>query len=71
MTTKPSSVCILGAGPTPQFARAGHVGLGNESSVDRVEVHWPDGSVEEWTGVNVDIYTTLSKGSGSKAKSGK
>jgi hypothetical protein len=46
------------------------VGLGSDTAVDRVEVHWPDGSVEEWTGVAVDRYTTLSKGTGSKAKGG-
>jgi hypothetical protein len=46
------------------------VGLGSDTAVDRVEVHWPDGSVEQWTGVAVDRYTTLSKGTGSKAKGG-
>jgi hypothetical protein len=46
------------------------VGLGSDTAVDRVEVHWPDGTVEEWTDVAVDRYITLSKGTGSKAKSG-
>ncbi len=46
------------------------VGLGNDAAVDRVEVHWPDGSVEEWTGVAVDRYTTLTMGGGSRPKSG-
>jgi len=46
------------------------VGLGSDTAVDRVEVHWPDGSLEQWTGVAVDRYTTLSKGTGSKAKGG-
>jgi hypothetical protein len=39
-------------------------GLGDSTAVDRVEVHWPDGTVEEWTGLSVDAYTTLTKGSG-------
>jgi hypothetical protein len=46
------------------------VGLGDDAAVDRVEVHWPDGSVEEWTGVAVDRYTTLTMGGGSRPKSG-
>lgn len=45
------------------------VGLADGSSVDRVEVHWPDGTVEQWTGVAVDRYTTLTRGRGSKAQS--
>jgi hypothetical protein len=43
-------------------------GLASDAAVDRVEVHWPDGTVENWTGVAADRYTTLSKGSGSSAK---
>ena len=46
------------------------VGLGRDTAVDRVEVHWPDGSVEQWADVAIDCYTTLSKGTGSKAKGG-
>jgi hypothetical protein len=46
------------------------VGLGSDTAVARVEVRWPDGSVEEWTELAVDRYTTLSKGAGSKAKGG-
>ena len=46
------------------------VGLGSETAIDRVEIHWPDGSMENWTGLEIDRYTTLSKGAGSKAKGG-
>jgi hypothetical protein len=46
------------------------VGLGSDSAIDRVEVRWPDGTAENWTDVVADRYTTLSKGSGSRAKSG-
>ena len=45
-------------------------GLAESTTVDRVEVHWPDGTVEGWAGVAVDRYTTLTKGSGLKPKSG-
>jgi hypothetical protein len=46
------------------------IGLGADTAVDRVEVHWPEGSIEEWTELEIDRYTTLSKGTGSKAKGG-
>ena len=42
------------------------VGLGGDTAIDRVEVNWPDGSVEVWTEVPIDAYTTLSKGGGKK-----
>jgi hypothetical protein len=44
-------------------------GLGDGTSVDRVEVHWPDGTAEEWTDLAVDRYSTLTRGGGVKAKS--
>jgi len=44
-------------------------GLGDGTTVDRVEVHWPDGTVEFWTEVGVDRYTTLTKGEGEQFKS--
>lgn len=40
------------------------VGLGETASVDRVQVVWPSGRVEEWTGVPVDQWTTLREGTG-------
>jgi len=40
------------------------VGLGDIASIDKVRVEWPDGRAEEWTGVPVDRYTTLRKGTG-------
>ncbi len=39
-------------------------GLGDATAVDRIEVHWPDGTAENWIDVAVDRYTTLTKGSG-------
>ena len=47
------------------------VGLGTDAVIDRVEVHWPDGSVEVWAEVPVDTYTTLSKGGAKKTATGK
>ena len=38
------------------------VGLGTSTETPRVRVVWPDGRAEEWTGVPVDRYTTLTEG---------
>lgn len=46
------------------------VGLGAGNGIDRVEVHWPDGSVEAWSDVSIGTYTTLEKGGGKKAGDG-
>ena len=40
------------------------VGLGDATRVPKVTAKWPDGSVEQWTKLPVDQYTTLAKGSG-------
>jgi len=42
------------------------VGLGASAEVPRVRVRWPDGTLEEWSGVAVDRWTTLKEGSGSR-----
>ena len=39
-------------------------GLGSSKDVERVEVHWPDGLCESWSGVGADRYITLRKGKG-------
>ena len=39
------------------------VGLGTSAEQPTVQVHWPDGHVEEWTDVAVDRWTTLKEGS--------
>ena len=39
-------------------------GLGSSKDVGRLEVRWPDGLCESWSGVGVDRYVTLSKGTG-------
>jgi hypothetical protein len=40
------------------------VGLADVTSPPRVRVVWPAGRVEEWSGVPVDRYTTLTEGTG-------
>jgi hypothetical protein len=40
------------------------VGLGDAGGVERVRVHWLDGQVEEWTGLEIGRYTTLRQGTG-------
>ena len=44
------------------------VGLGEATEVPKVIVHWPDGTVEVWTSLPVNAYTTLRKGSGATAQ---
>ena len=39
-------------------------GLGDSTSAPRVRVQWPDGRIEEWSGVAIDRYTTLVYGTG-------
>ena len=43
------------------------IGLGDASGPAAIRVHWLDGSVEEWTGIEIDRYTTLRQGSGKSA----
>ena len=40
------------------------VGLGTSAERPTVQVHWPDGHVEQWADVAVDRWTTLKEGSG-------
>jgi len=42
------------------------VGLGRSTETPTVRVRWPDGPIEEWTGIAIDQYTTLKKGRGHK-----
>ncbi|HVK11681.1 MAG TPA: CRTAC1 family protein, partial [Gemmataceae bacterium] len=37
-------------------------GLGEAGNVDRVTVHWPDGSQQEWIGLGTDRYHILAQG---------
>ncbi|NIR48782.1 CRTAC1 family protein [candidate division KSB1 bacterium] len=46
-----------------------HFGLGMDTSIDRVEIQWPDGSTETFAGVRANQIITLKKGQGSKSRS--
>jgi hypothetical protein len=39
-------------------------GMGTSDAPPTVRVHWPGGGVEEWTGLPVDRYSTLTQGEG-------
>jgi hypothetical protein len=41
-----------------------HFGLGQATSVDAIEVHWPSGKVEQFTVPGVDRIVTLTEGAG-------
>jgi hypothetical protein len=40
------------------------VGLGDAEAITKLQVMWPSGRVEEWTGVAIDQWTTLKEGTG-------
>jgi hypothetical protein len=41
-----------------------HFGLGSAEAIDRVEVRWPNGNIEVWTGVEPNRIVTLTEGTG-------
>jgi hypothetical protein len=41
-----------------------HFGLGDAAGIDAVDVEWPDGRRERWTGVRADRSITLRRGTG-------
>jgi hypothetical protein len=41
-----------------------HFGLGEATSIDEIEVHWPSGKVEKFAAPGVDRILTLTEGSG-------
>ena len=40
------------------------VGLGSSAVTPTIKVRWPDGHLEEWSGVPIDRWTTLKEGTG-------
>ena len=40
------------------------VGLGDGNEVTAVQVRWPSGTIEEWTGLPINTYSTLHEGTG-------
>jgi hypothetical protein len=43
-------------------------GLGNDTSMQVVRVHWPDGGAEDFRGLAVDRYWTLERGKGVRSQ---
>ena len=43
-----------------------HFGLGMAGRVDRVTIHWPDGSEEVFPGMQADRFVQLNRGQGSQ-----
>jgi hypothetical protein len=41
-----------------------HFGIGVQSHVDAIEVRWPNGETEEFSGGDVDRFVTLTEGTG-------
>jgi hypothetical protein len=41
-----------------------HFGLGQAARVDRLEVRWPNGLEEQWTGLAPNAIVTLKEGTG-------
>jgi hypothetical protein len=40
------------------------IGLGDSDVRPTVEVHWPDGEIEQWDEVEIDRWTDLLEGTG-------
>jgi hypothetical protein len=43
-----------------------HVGLGDDSKYDRIEVQWPGGAREAFPGGKADRIVTVKQGSGTR-----
>jgi hypothetical protein len=41
-----------------------HFGLGAAKAIDRIEIRWPNGNIEVWTGVEPNRIVTLTEGTG-------
>jgi hypothetical protein len=46
------------------------IGLGDGTTVDRIQVRWSDGATEEWSEAVADQYTTLRRGEGQPVEGG-
>ena len=47
-----------------------HFGLGRATTVERLEVRWPNGLEESWSGVDVNRILTLKEGTGKRIERG-
>jgi len=45
-----------------------HFGLGSAAKIDSVEIRWPSGLKERFSGLSVDAIHTLKEGSGTEIK---
>ena len=45
-----------------------HIGLGRHASVDRLEIRWPDGTLEVLRDVRADRYVTIVQGEGDRRR---
>jgi hypothetical protein len=41
-----------------------HFGLAGAAAVDRLQVRWPNGRKEEWSGIAADRILTVTEGTG-------
>ena len=48
-----------------------HFGLGRSATIERVEVRWPNGLEEQWTGLAPNAIVTLKEGTGTAMPPGK
>ena len=48
-----------------------HFGLGRSTTIERVEVRWPNGLEEQWTGLAPNAIVTLKEGTGTAMPPGK
>ena len=51
-----------GRGYQSHYGTRVHFGLGSDTTVERLVVRWPDGSVDEWSGLSADRLHTLTRG---------
>ncbi len=47
-----------------------HFGLGRTARVDRIEVRWPNGLVEEWRDIEANRLVRLTEGEGAPVRTG-
>jgi enediyne biosynthesis protein E4 len=48
-----------------------HFGLGRSATIERVEIRWPNGLEEQWTGLAPNAIVTLKEGTGTAVPPGK
>ena len=64
--TKQRGDVISGASYASSHDPRIHFGLGDATTIDAVEVHWPSGSIEKFSISKPDQIVTLTEGKGNK-----